>query len=92
MSVFPSPARCRGIPPDTPHTVIVSLPEWEDNVELAKNNKILIDLLEATYPRFIAHMFVKQVRSSRIPYHPFLPVVDVFCILANQHDTIGIPI
>jgi cystathionine gamma-synthase len=64
MSVFPSPVRCRGIPPDTPHSVIISLPEWEDNVELAKGNKILIDLLETTYPRFVIHIFVKQVRCT----------------------------
>ena len=31
-SVCPSPARGKAIPPDTPHSVIVSLPEWEDNV------------------------------------------------------------
>ena len=70
MSVFPSPARCRGIPPDTPHSIIICLPEWEDNLEIAKGNKILVDLLETTYPRFVLHMFVKQVCS--IPYYyPF---------------------
>lgn len=68
MSVYPSPAQCRGIPPDTPHSVIISFPEWEDIVEIAKGNKILIDKLETTYPRFVFHMFVKQVR---IPYYPF---------------------
>ena len=60
--MIPSPARCRGIPLDTPHTVIISLPGWEDNVELARGNKILIDSLEVTYPRFVIHMFVQQVR------------------------------
>ena len=62
MSVFPSPARCRGIPPDTPHSVIISLPEWEDVAELGSYNKMLTDLLETTYPRFFFHIFVKQVR------------------------------
>jgi hypothetical protein len=68
MSVFPSPVRCRAIPPDTPHSVIMCLPEWEDNVEFAKFDKALIDLLETTYPRFVIHKIVKQVR---IPYYLF---------------------
>ena len=68
MSVFPSPVRCRAIPLDTPHSVIMCLPEWEDNVELADHNKKLIDLLETTYPRFAIHKIVKQVR---LPYYVF---------------------
>ena len=68
MSVFPSPARCRGIPPDTPHSIIISLPEWEDVVEISNLNGMLIDLLETTYPRFVIHIFVKQVNC--IPYYP----------------------
>ena len=60
--MFPSPARCKAIPPDTPHTVIMSLPEWDDNVKLGSGNKILCDLLETTYPRFALHRLVKQVR------------------------------
>ena len=71
MSVLPSPARCRAIPTDTPHSVIICLPEWEDNTEIATGNKMLIDSLETTYPRFFIHIFVKQVRCT-------LVVVDVF--------------
>ena len=67
MSVFPSPARCRAIPPDTPHSIINSLPEWEDNLEISAGNKVLCDLLETTYPRFFIHMFVKQVRLLYYP-------------------------
>ena len=62
MSLFPSPARCRMIPPDIPHTVIFSLPKWEDVVQLGNYSKILDDLLETTFPRHIIHEFVKQVR------------------------------
>ena len=85
MSLFPSPTRCRGIPLDTPHTIIISLPTWDDNVELGKGNKIL-DLLETTYPRFVPHMFVKQVR------YILLPKATRSCLLprlAEQHDTLG---
>jgi hypothetical protein len=70
MSVFPSPVRCRAIPPDTPHSVILCLPKWEDNVDLANSrNKILIDISETTYPRILIHNFVKQVRC--IPCYLF---------------------
>lgn len=71
MSVFPSPPRGRAIPPDTPHSVIVSLPEWEDNVQLSKGNKILCNSLETTYPRFHFQWFVKQVRY--IPFGSYFP-------------------
>ena len=82
MSVFPSPARCRGIPPDTPHSIIFSLPEWEDNVELVTGNKILINSLETTYPRFVIHMFVKQVRC--ILYYPFgLYFIFIFYLMSS---------
>ena len=87
MSSFPSPARCKGIPPDTPHSVIFSLPEWEDVIEIAKHNKILIDLLETTYPRFVMHTFVTQVRLVSF----FLMFFFISC-LACQHSTIGVPI
>lgn len=59
MSVLPSPARGKVIPTDTPHSVIMSLPEWDDNIALATGK--LGDLLETTYPRFVLHTFVKQV-------------------------------
>jgi hypothetical protein len=58
----PSPTRGRAIPPDTPHSIIVSLPEWEDNVQLSKGDKLLCNSLETTYPRFQFQWFVKQVR------------------------------
>jgi cystathionine gamma-synthase len=57
------------IPPDTPHTVVFSLPEWKDVVELGNYSKILVDELETSYPRHIVHIFVKQVRY--IPYYLF---------------------
>ena len=60
MSLFPSPGLCRGIPRDTPHTIIISLPAWNNAVELGKGK--ILDLPETTYPRFVLHTFVKQVR------------------------------
>ncbi|KAF8150620.1 pyridoxal phosphate-dependent transferase [Crassisporium funariophilum] len=60
MSLFPSPDLAKAIPPNTPHSVVHSLPEWKDNVEFAKSNQALFDSLETTYPRFVLHPFVKQ--------------------------------
>ena len=62
MSVFPSPARFRAIPPDTPHSIILCIPKWDDHL----GNKIQADLLETTYPRIHIQNFVKQVRC--IPF------------------------
>ena len=60
MSVFPSPTLGGAIPPNTPHSILFSLPTWEDVVQIVKGNKI--PSLETTYPRFLIHMLVKQVR------------------------------
>ena len=75
--MFPSPSRGRAIPPDTPHSVIVSLPEWEDNVQLSKGNKNLCNSLETTYPRFQFQWFVKKVRyiSFDLCFHLFFSYV-----------------
>lgn len=62
MPVFPSPSVGKAIPPDTPHSIIMCLPEWDDVVEVGKGTKKWRDLLEATYPRFAFQTLVKQVR------------------------------
>ena len=80
MSVVPSPARCRAIPPDTPHSIIICLPGWDDNVEVATGNQMLLEALETTYPRFFIHIFVKQVRRTTPPIILLL-VVDVLFYL-----------
>jgi cystathionine gamma-synthase len=92
MSVFPSPARGRSIPPDTPHSILFSLPEWEDNIELAKGNKILCDTLETTYPRFQVAIFVKQVRNTILLSFWLIFSLRLFLYLAGQHNTVGFPI
>jgi hypothetical protein len=91
MSVFPSPARGRSIPPDTPHSILFSLPEWEDNIEIAKGNKILCDTLETTYPRFQVPIFVKQVRHVLLSFWLIFSSRFFLC-LASQHNTVGFPI
>ena len=59
MSLPPSPAVGKAIPPNTPHTIIISLPEWNDSLALAEDK--LDDVLETTYPRFNINPAVKQV-------------------------------
>ena len=68
MSVFSSPARGREVPPHTPHSILFSLPGWDDTVELGRGNKTILDSLETTYPRFVINTFVEQARSISIPY------------------------
>ena len=59
MSLPLSPPAGKGIPPNTPHTLIISLPEWDDSQALV--NGKLKDVLETTYPRFDLDFAVKQV-------------------------------
>ena len=87
MSVLPSPALGSRIPADAPHSIIFSLPNWDDNVALGKGSKIVHDQLETTYPRFGIHMFVKQVGYTLYPIGSFF----LHVILAGQHNTLGIP-
>lgn len=56
-----SPPLARAIPPDTPHSIVHSLPEWKDNIDFAVSKKELFDALEATYPRFVLHPLVREV-------------------------------
>ncbi|KAJ7929236.1 pyridoxal phosphate-dependent transferase [Mycena leptocephala] len=57
-----TPARGCPAPPNTPHAVVNSLPEWEDNVAIVmgKGEEILKG---TTYPRFNIHPFVKQLAA-----------------------------
>ncbi|KAJ7724180.1 pyridoxal phosphate-dependent transferase [Mycena maculata] len=60
MYLQPSPPTGYAVPPNTPHSVCNSVPEWEDNVafSLGKAGKIL---KETSYPRFNIHPHVKQL-------------------------------
>ncbi|KAJ6525111.1 hypothetical protein B0H10DRAFT_339337 [Mycena sp. CBHHK59/15] len=63
MAMYPqiSPPKDHGMPPDTPHSVSNSLPEWQDNVDVVLGKMDILDKLETTYPRFAIHPFVKQL-------------------------------
>ncbi|KAF5382260.1 hypothetical protein D9757_008937 [Collybiopsis confluens] len=74
MLLQKSPPLGRSIPPDTPHSIVHSLPEWKDNTDFAVSKKELFDILEATYPRFVLHPLVKELvnlikRASGISEH-----------------------
>ncbi|KAE9396407.1 PLP-dependent transferase [Gymnopus androsaceus JB14] len=58
-----NPPLARAIPPKTPHSLIISLPTWQDNVNFGKGT---IDqaLMETTYPRFAIHPLVRSVTKS----------------------------
>ncbi|KAJ4486280.1 PLP-dependent transferase [Lentinula aciculospora] len=49
------------IPPNTPHSVIQSLPTWQDNVYRAIGRPVQSDLLETCYPRFVIHPFLRPL-------------------------------
>ncbi|KIK57870.1 hypothetical protein GYMLUDRAFT_228442 [Collybiopsis luxurians FD-317 M1] len=71
MLLQESPPLAHAIPPNTPHSIVHSLPEWNDNTDFAVSKKELFDALEATYPRFVLHPRVKELvgfikRSSGI--------------------------
>ncbi|KAJ6580578.1 pyridoxal phosphate-dependent transferase [Mycena sp. CBHHK59/15] len=63
LSIQPSPAPGRGIPLGTPHSVVNSLPEWQDNVSLATGRSDLVGELETTYPRFYIHPFILELTA-----------------------------
>ncbi|KAJ6547000.1 pyridoxal phosphate-dependent transferase [Mycena capillaripes] len=64
MPLEPSPARGCPIPPNSPHTVCNSLPEWEDNIANAINMGKGDEIFKGTsYPRFNIHPFVKQLTA-----------------------------
>jgi cystathionine gamma-synthase len=51
-----------GLPmPDSPHAVSVSLPLWEHNIKYEEGAAEVIDRLQAAYPRFCLHPFVRQL-------------------------------
>ncbi|KAJ6611962.1 pyridoxal phosphate-dependent transferase [Mycena sp. CBHHK59/15] len=49
------------MPRGTPHSVLNSLPEWQDNVNFALGRRDLIGEVDTTYSRFGIHPFVKQL-------------------------------
>ena len=51
-----------GLPmPDSPHAVSVSLPLWEHNVKYEEGDAEVIGRLQAAYPRFCLHPFVRRL-------------------------------
>ncbi|KAJ7063550.1 pyridoxal phosphate-dependent transferase [Mycena amicta] len=62
MLLEPTPPLGLSIPPRTPHTVIRSLPLWEDNVAVCMGKGP--ELKESTYPRFGIHPCVEQLSSA----------------------------
>ncbi|KAJ7185437.1 pyridoxal phosphate-dependent transferase [Mycena filopes] len=60
MPVEPTPLRGMSVPPHIPHTVVFSLPEWEDNILICIGRGEEIPK-ETSYPRFAIHPFVKKL-------------------------------
>ncbi len=51
-----------GLPmPDSPHAVSVALPLWEHNIKYEEGAAEVIDRLQAAYPRFCLHPFVRRL-------------------------------
>ncbi|MCA9063427.1 MAG: PLP-dependent transferase [Planctomycetaceae bacterium] len=54
-----------GLPmPDSPHAVSACLPTWADNVGYEEGDAAVIAKLQAAYPRFCLHPFVRQVNQT----------------------------
>nr|CCA15948.1 unnamed protein product [Albugo laibachii Nc14] len=49
------------IPPESTHSISVSLPKWDHVVEYEKGNRDIIDKLNGGYPRFVYHSYVKEL-------------------------------
>ena len=51
-----------GLPmPDSPHAVSVSLPLWEYNIKYEEGDADVIGRLQAAYPRFCLHPYVRRL-------------------------------
>ena len=51
-----------GLPmPDSPHAVSVSLPMWEHNIKYEEGAAEVIGRLQAAYPRFCLHPYVRRL-------------------------------
>lgn len=51
-----------GLPmPDSPHAVSVALPLWEHNIKYEEGAAEVVDRLQAAYPRFCLHPFVRRL-------------------------------
>ncbi|KAJ7684587.1 pyridoxal phosphate-dependent transferase [Mycena polygramma] len=59
MPLEPSPARGCPVPPNIPHTVLNSLPDWADNVLVALGESEFSK--DTTYPRFVVHPFLTAI-------------------------------
>ncbi|KAJ7032494.1 pyridoxal phosphate-dependent transferase [Mycena alexandri] len=74
----PTPARGLSVPPHIPHTVVNSLPRWEDNILccIGRGDEFL---RETRYPRFGIHPFVKELAGVIVA--AFDPTRTVHCFL-----------
>ena len=51
-----------GLPmPDSPHAVSVALPLWEHNIKYEEGDAEVVDRLQAAYPRFCLHPYVRRL-------------------------------
>ncbi|MBL8814841.1 MAG: PLP-dependent transferase [Planctomyces sp.] len=50
--------------PDSPHAVSACLPTWADNIAYEEGAAAVVDRLQAAYPRFCLHPFVRQLVDS----------------------------
>jgi len=51
-----------GLPmPDSPHAVSVALPLWEHNIKYEEGDADVVSRLQAAYPRFCLHPFVRRL-------------------------------
>ncbi|KAJ3841699.1 pyridoxal phosphate-dependent transferase [Lentinula raphanica] len=56
-----NPPLDHSIPPNTPHSVIQSLPSWQDNVSYAMERHTQNESMETCYPRFYIHPFLQPL-------------------------------
>ncbi|KAE9396415.1 PLP-dependent transferase [Gymnopus androsaceus JB14] len=68
-----NPQLSRCIPPNTPHSMIHSIPTWQDNVDLCMGRGAAVNILETTYPRFYIHPFLQQVIEIVLGSHDASP-------------------
>lgn len=60
MAAYHSPL-CSVIPYRTPHSVSVSLPKWQDNVDYEEGKPRVAAKMTSGYPRFFVHHSIQQV-------------------------------
>lgn len=49
------------LPPESTHSISVSLPKWTHVIEYEKGNPDVLEALKGGYPRFVFHPYVKEL-------------------------------